>query len=130
METVSTFIAWRKETGFSPIKTSKTFGIPYGDPETMPSEDFRFDVCGSIEREVPQNAYGVETGVIPGGRCARVLHKGSTDTIADTVYYLYRDWLAETGERCRDFPCYFRYLNFIHDVDECDLRTEVYLPLE
>jgi len=28
-ETAAKFISWRKETGLSPVKTSKTFGIPY-----------------------------------------------------------------------------------------------------
>ncbi|MFW1392056.1 AraC family transcriptional regulator, partial [Vibrio parahaemolyticus] len=33
------------------------------------------------------------------------------------------------GEELREFPMFFLYLNFVHEVDECDLLTEVYLPL-
>ncbi|MBQ0757032.1 MAG: AraC family transcriptional regulator [Amphritea sp.] len=126
---VGQFIAWRKETGLSPVKTSKTFGVPYGDPNTTAPEDFRFDVCGSFKGEVPANKYGVKSGVIPGGRCAVIRHNGSHDNIDETIYHLYRDWLPQSGEELRDYPCFFQYLNFIYEVDECDLQTDIYLPL-
>lgn len=128
-ETVGQFIAWRKETGLSPVKTSQTFGIGYDDPDVVKPEDFRYDVCGSIDGGVPENAYGVKSGVIPGGRCAVARHVGSLDNVADTVYYLYRDWLPNSGEELRDFPCFFHYLTLVPDVDECDLLTDIYLPL-
>ena len=130
LDTATQFIAWRKETGLSPVASSRTFAVPYGDPKTTRPEEFRVDICGSIDREVPDNRYGVKTGVIPGGRCAVVRHRGSHDRIDDGIYYLYRDWLPQSGEECRDFPCYFQWLNFAHDVDECDLLTDIFLPLK
>lgn len=129
-ETAAQFITWRKNTGLSPIATSKTFGIPYSDPKTTPTEDFVWDVGGSITGDVPVNNYGVEKGHIPGGRCAVIRHEGSHSTLERSVYYLYRDWLSTTNESLRDYPCFFQYLNFAHEVDECDLLTEVYLPLK
>lgn len=130
LETAATFIAWRKATGLSPVRTSKTFGIPYSDPKTTPAEDFTWDVGGSITGDVPSNNFGVEKGIIPGGRCAVIQHKGSHSTLDHCVYYLYRDWLSTTNETLRDYPCFFQYINFAHEVDECDLLTEVYLPLK
>ncbi|WP_019615194.1 AraC family transcriptional regulator [Psychromonas ossibalaenae] len=129
-ETVAKFIAWRKTTGLSPIKTSETFGIPYSDPNDTPDEEFRFDICGTHKGEVPENVYGIKSGVIPEGRCAVALHKGSHDLISETLYYLYQKWLPDSGKELRDFPCFFRYLNFVHEVDECELLTEIYLPLK
>ncbi|KFI10329.1 AraC family transcriptional regulator [Vibrio sp. B183] len=129
-ETAAKFIEWRKSTGLSPIKTSKTFGIPYGDPNQTPEEEFRFDICGSHSGEVPENPFSVKAGVIPAGRCAMALHKGSHDTIGDTIYQLYQQWLTTSGEELREFPVFFCYLNFVHEVDECDLLTEVYLPIK
>ena len=129
-DTAAKFIAWRKETGLSPVKSSQTFGVPYSDPSTTDPEEFRYDICGSIDRDVPENVYGVKSGVIPGGRCAVVRHEGSHENIDESVYHLYRDWLPESGEALRDFPCFFHYLNFVHEVDECDLLTDVYLPLK
>lgn len=130
LDTAAKFIAWRKETGLSPVKTSKTFGIPYSDPNTTEPEKFRWDVCGSINGEVPANKYGVKNGIIPGGRCAVIRHKGSHDGLDNSIYYLYREWLPESGEEVRDFPCFFEYLNLIHEVDECDLLTDIFLPLK
>ena len=31
---------------------------------------------------------------------------------------------ARYKEELRDYPCYFRYLNFVHEVNECELLTE------
>ncbi|MBJ6724536.1 AraC family transcriptional regulator [Geomesophilobacter sediminis] len=124
------FIAWRKETGLSPVKTSRTFGIAYHDPETTEPEQFRFDICGEVTGPVPENPQGVVSGVIPGGRCAMVLHQGSHDRMGDTIYPLYREWLPQSGEKLRDFPLFFRYVNLMPEVAEHELVTEVYLPLK
>ncbi|EGQ8533383.1 AraC family transcriptional regulator [Vibrio parahaemolyticus] len=130
LETAANFVQWRKTTGLSPVKTSETFGVPYSDPDQTPEAAFRFDICGTHQGEVPENVFGVKAGVIPGGRCAVAIHKGSHDTIGETVYYLYRNWLPESNENVRDYPCFFQYLNFVHEVDECELLTKVYLPIE
>lgn len=129
LNTAGQFIAWRKQSGDSPIATSRTFGIPYSDPNTTPAEDFRWDVCGSITADIAPNHFGVVQGVIPQGRCAVARHHGSHDAIETTVYALYRDWLPASGEQLRDFPCFFEYLNFQHQVAECDFLTDVYLPI-
>ncbi|WP_331344770.1 AraC family transcriptional regulator [Cellvibrio sp. UBA7661] len=130
LETAGKFIAWRKATGLSPVKTSKTFGIPYSDPKTTPPDEFRWDVCGSIDGDVPANEFGVKTGSIPGGKCAVIRHQGSLDNVDTAIYAFYREWLPNSGEEVRDFPCFFHYINFIHEVDECDLLTEIYFPLK
>lgn len=130
LDTAARFIAWRKATGLSPVGSSRTFGVPHNDPNTTRPEDFHFDICGSVSCDVPENGYGVKTGSIPGGRCAVYRHRGSHDLIDENIYALYRNWLPKSGEECRDFPCFFQYLNFAHDVDECDLLTDIYLPLK
>ncbi|XQW85653.1 AraC family transcriptional regulator [Thalassotalea piscium] len=130
LNTAANFIAWRKSSGLSPVKTSKTFGIPYSDPAITPDDEFRFDFAGSVEQTIPDNRYGVRNGEIPAGRCAVVRHLGSHDKISDSVYYLYQQWLANNNEDVRDFPCFFHYLNLIHQVDECDLITDIYLPIK
>ncbi len=92
--------------------------------------EFKFDICGTVDQDIPQNKQGVKAGVIPSGRCAVVRHKGSHDQIRDIVCCLYRDWLPVSGEEVRDFPVYFHYLNFIHEVNENELLTDIYLPLK
>ena len=130
LETAAQFIAWRKESGLSPVATSKTFGVPHNDPNVTPPEEFRWDVCGAIDGDVPENRYGVKAGAIPGGRCAVVRHRGSHAKLDDCIYALYRDWLPHSGEETRDFPCFFHYVNLIHDVEEHLLLTDIYLPIK
>lgn len=129
LDTAAKFIAWRKSTGLSPVKNSETYGIPYSDPSSTPIDEFRFDICGTHPGGVPENSYGVKSGSIPGGRCAVGIHNGSHDAIGESVYHMYQQWLPDSGEELRDFPCFFRYLNFVHEVDESELITEIYLPL-
>ncbi len=129
-ESVQTFIDWRKSSGLSPIATSRTFGVPYSDPATTAPEAFRFDVCGEVDAPVPENPQGVTTKRIPAGRCAVVRHHGSTDRISDSAYYLYREWLPQSGEELRDFPLFFHYVKRIPDTPEHEQVTDVYLPLK
>lgn len=129
-ESVQRFIDWRKSSGLSPVATSRTFGLAYSDPATTAPEQFRFDVCGEIDAPVPENPQGVGTRRIPAGRCAVVRHHGSTDRISDSAYYLYREWLPQSGEELRDFPLFFHYVKRIPDTPEHEQVTDVYLPLK
>lgn len=130
MESAGKFVEWRKQTGLSPVRSSMTFGIAYDDPKTTPADQFRFDICGSITQDVPENPQGVKMGVIPGGRCAVMRHKGSHDEIGKSVHYLYGEWLPQSKEELRDYPCFFHYLNLIYDTPEHELETDIYLPLK
>lgn len=67
---------------------------------------------------------------IPAGCYASLMHKGSHNTIGDTVYALYRDWLPNSGETLGDEPCVFCYHNFEHEVAETALLTECLLLLK
>ncbi len=124
------FIDWRKSSGLSPVKSSDTFGVAYDDPKTTEPSQFRFDICGEVHEPIPENPQGVINKVIPGGRCARVRHHGSHERIDEVAYYLYRDWLPESGEELRDFPIFFHYLNLIPETPEHELITDIYLPLK
>lgn len=123
------FIDWRKASGLSPASVSDTFGIAHDDPAATEPEDFRFDICGSENGEIPANPQGVIAGCIPGGRCAVVRHRGSHDRLGEAAYYLYREWLPDSGEELRDFPLFFHYRNLITVTPEHELVTDVCLPL-
>lgn len=124
------FIEWRKESGLSPVKSSNTYGIAYDDPDTTPPELFRFDICGSVEAEVPENRFGVINRELPAGRYAVLRHFGSQERISESAYYLYREWLPQSGEELRNFPLFFHYLNLIPETPEHELITDIYLPLQ
>jgi AraC family transcriptional regulator len=124
------FFEWRRESKLSPVKTSKSFGIAYDDPDTVEPAAFRFDICGSVTAEVPANSQGIVNKVIPGGRCAVLRHPGSHDRIGESARHLYREWLPASGEELRDFPLFFHYLNLKPETPEHELLTDIYLPLK
>lgn len=128
-DSAATFIEWRRTTGLSPVASSQTYGIAWHDPQTTPPEQFRFDICGSVSEPIPENTFGVVNAEIPGGRCAVLRHQGSLDSLSDSVWSLFREWLPGSGETPRDFPVFFQYLNFVHEVPEHALLTDIYLPL-
>ena len=71
----------------------------------------------------------LETGVIPGGRCAVLRLVGGSDDLEAAALFLYRDWLPASGHEPRDFPLYCRRVTFFPDVPEHEAVTELYLPL-
>ncbi|MDR6957691.1 AraC family transcriptional regulator [Pseudomonas brassicacearum] len=129
-ESVRKFIEWRMQSGQSPVASSRTFGIPYNNPDTTPPQDFRFAICGEVHEAVASNAFGVHEMVIPGGRCAVVRHAGSPDHIGETIYPVYRDWLPASGEELRDHPLFFHYLSVYPETPQDQWQTDVYIPLQ
>ena len=108
---------------------SRTFGIPHGDPDTTPPEEFRFDICGEIAESVAANDFDVRELVIPGGRCAVVRHVGSPDRIGETISPIYLDWLPDSGEELRDQPLFFHYLSVYPETPTDQWQTDIYLAL-
>ena len=127
--TVNKFIEWRTDNPLSPYETHRTFGIIYNDPNTVEPGDFRFDVCGEVTQDLPENTEGMVTKNIPPGKCATIRHIGPHRQMDKIVYHLYRDWLPNSGEKTRDFPLFVEYHNFCSEVDESKLVTDIYLPL-
>lgn len=128
-ESVSKFIEWRKENKLSPA-VSDTFNIVYDDPATIEPENYRLDICASIKKDIKENLHGVVSKTIPGGRCALMRHTGSWDKIGESVRFLYVDWLPDSNEELRDFPCFFQFITLFPDVPEHELITDIYLPLK
>lgn len=128
-DSVKSFIEWRKESGLSPLHTSKSFGLAYDNPHTTEPDAFRFDLCGSVTEPIPPNRFGIVNKTIPSGRCAVVRHTGRHADLGQSAVYLYREWLPESGESLRDFPLFFHYLNLLPQVEEHELITDLYLPL-
>jgi AraC family transcriptional regulator len=129
-ESVRKFSEWRMQSGQSPVKSSRSFGIPFGNPDTTPPEAFRFAICGEIHEAVAANEFGVTERVILGGRCVVVRHVGSTDHIGETIYPIYRDWLPTSGEELRDQPLFFDYLSVYPETQQDQWQTDIYVPLQ
>ena len=131
VDTLVKFVNWRIETGFSPVDECNTYGVLHTNPEETGGEDFRFDVCGTVNKPIPENYFDVKNGTIPAGRFAVTRHTGSYENVAKTLKELMTDWLPRSGESKSDEPCYFHYVNSTYDVDhEDDLITDIYMPLK
>lgn len=129
-ESVNLFRQWRLQSGQSPVALSRSFGIPYDNPDTTPAEAFRFAICGEINEAVRPNAFGVHERVIPAGRCAVIRHTGSPDYIGESIYPLYRDWLPASTEELRDHPLFFHYLSVFPETPQDQWQTDIYVPLK
>ncbi|WP_060493931.1 GyrI-like domain-containing protein [Pseudomonas sp. NBRC 111140] len=129
-ESVARFRQWRMHSGQSPVASSRTFGIPYDNPDTTPPDAFRFAVCGEIDEAVQPNDFAVHERVIPAGRCAVIQHIGSPDYIGETIYPLYRDWLPSSNEELRDHPLFFQYLSVYPETPLEQWQTDIYVPLK
>lgn len=127
--TIKKFIVWRKENRLPPSK-SKTFNLVYDDPNITEPENYRFDVCCSIDNAVEESASGIMNKVIPAGKCAVIRHIGSDDSIGLAVQYLYSEWLNNSNFEIRDFPIFFERVSFFPEVSESEMITDVYLPIE
>jgi AraC family transcriptional regulator len=128
-DSIRRFIGWRKRSGLPP-KTSATFNILYGDPETTPPEDFRLDLCAATQAPLAPNDEGLYSGLIPAGRCAVLRLKGNSDNLKPAIAFLYADWLPRSGEELRDFPVYAQRISFFPDVPESEAITDIFLPLK
>ncbi len=129
-ETVKKLMTWAKA---QPVdlrpKPGEAFGFGYNDPNTVPAEDFRFDLALTVPQGFSLDSRVIEKE-LPAGRYAIAIHKGSRSNMSDTIYGLYRDWLPESGEELGDLPCIFCYYNFDHEVAETELLTEIWVLLK
>jgi AraC family transcriptional regulator len=130
-DSIRRFIGWRKRVGLPP-KISATFNILllHADPDKVAPEDYRLDLCAATDRPIEPNEEGVIAGEIPGGRCAVLRLIGSSDNLQPAIYFLYADWLPNSGEELRDFPVYAQRVRFFPDVPETEAVTDIFLPLK
>ena len=129
-ESVKKLTQWIKShPGNLSLKGGETFAFAYNDPKTTPPEAFRFDIGITVPENLKLTNDVIEKR-IPAGRYALAMHKGSHNTIGNTVYALYRDWLPNSDETLGDQACVFCYHNFEHEVAETALLTECWLLLK
>lgn len=128
-QSVRRFMAWRQHSGQSPVRSSRSFGIAYANPDTTPPEEFRFDICGELREPLAPNDFGVRELLMPACRCAVVRHVGSTDHIGETIYPIFRDWLPASGEELRDQPLFFHYLSVYPETPQDQWQTDIHVPL-
>lgn len=127
---IAKLVAWAKVQVVSlKPKPGEAISLAYDDPFTTPAAKFRMDVGLRIPETLVINAEVVEK-VLPAGRYAVTMHEGSHSTLPDTVNYLYREWLPQSGEEPGDLPCVFSFHNFENEVAETECLTEIRILLK
>ncbi len=129
-KTVQQLVAWCKAQA-EDLRPSAgtTFGFAYNDPRHANPDEFHFDIARAIPDSVTVSG-DIKERTLPGGRYAMAMHYGALDNIGDTIDMMYKEWLPESGEEPGDFPIVFRYQNFMHEVAETELVTEVTILLK
>lgn len=99
------------------------------DPETVPAAQLR-SAAGLI---VPQGVAlpaPLHEVLLPAGRWARTLHRGSYQGLGDAWQRFLGQWLPQSGHRMAAGDCFELYLNDMADTPEEDLQTLLHVPLQ
>ena len=103
--------------------------IYHDDPKVTPADKLRTDVCMVVPAKVtPKSDIGFK--VIPAGRYAIFLYKGSYDNLQAVYDTIYAKYLPELECTLRDEASADRYLNNPRDTAPEELLTEIYIPVE
>lgn len=121
-------VQWRQANGIRP-GMGNTYGIHYDDHLAVLPEEYRLDLAVSVQQPVADNSQGVVTKRIPAGRCARLRNVGPRHEMPGPRY-LVDVWLPQSGERLRDFPIFFHYVNLHPAIPGHEQITDIYLPIE
>ena len=103
--------------------------IYYDDPKVTPTDKLRTDVCMVLP--VKGVAKGdVGSMVLPAGRYATFIYKGSYEHLQAVYDTIYGKYLPEMECTIRDEASAERYLNDPCTTAPEDLLTEIYIPVE
>lgn len=121
----------RLQIGFaaSGLAFSRSFGIYFDDPESVPEKELRAEAGLVTDAAIPA-LEGIREVKIPAMLCASVLHKGPYAELERAYRHLFRDWLPESGYEAADFSCFEEYLNDPRETPPQELLTRVHLPLK
>lgn len=124
--TVARFIAWRRAARLGPDH-SRTFTLYHGDPDCdgVPS---RIDLACSAPPSIAAGE-GMERGIIPRGRYARLPVRGPHDDLEAPANWLYLEWLPRSGEELRDVPLLCERSKIGPRYEPHEMVTELLLPL-
>lgn len=107
---------------------TRTIGIYYDDPETVPQTELKSAACITVPGTWAPSAEITEKH-IAGGRYARIVHTGPYAELKVAYDWLYNTWLPTSGEEPRDLPTIEEYLNDARHVAPKDLETAIMMPL-
>lgn len=109
-------------------KGTMLIGIYRDDPSTTPEDKLRSDAAITISDNT-RLPPGLSRMVIPAGRYAHSVHRGSYAGLGEVWNHLRNEWLPRSGETPADGFSYEVYRNTPMTAKPEDLVTDIYLPL-
>lgn len=107
----------------------KCVAIFLDNPDTVPADQLRSDAGAEIApgSKLPE---GVTEVVIPAGKYAVAVHKGSYSGLGEAWGAFCGKLIPEAGLKFREGICFEAYLSDCSQVPESELLTELYEPVE
>jgi AraC family transcriptional regulator len=108
---------------------AQMIALYFDDPETVPAAQLRSAAGVTVPAGIalPPALHEV---LLPAGRWAHALHRGSYAGLGDAWQRLLGQWLPASGHRMASGECFELYLNHPGQVSEDRLETRLYVPLQ
>ena len=109
-------------------ENTRSLGLYYGDPDTVPAEELRSAACVTVAADgmdkIKSDDY-VEK-VVPKGQYATLLFKGPYPEISQAYSWMFGEWLPNSGLQVGDFPPMEEYLNDPKETAPEELLTRIH----
>lgn len=109
---------------------TRSIGIYYDDPQSVAPDKLRSMACITNKQEADlAEANELERIIIPKGRYATVLFKGSYAELEKPYNWFFGEWLPNSGYEAADFPPFEEYLNDPKNTSPSNLLTRIHCLL-
>ena len=111
-------------------KDTRSFGLYYDDPKSVDESELRSKACATIPADaVLIGDDAPEKMLIPAGRYATLLFKGSYAELDEPYDWMFGEWLPNSGYEAADFPPMEEYLNDPKETPPSELLTRIHCLL-
>jgi AraC family transcriptional regulator len=110
--------------------TTRSIGLYYDDPQSVKINELESMACISVTQPIDlKGELDSEQVVIPAGKCATLLFKGSYAELEKPYDYLFGHWLPKSGLEAANFPPFEEYLNDPKTTPPSELLTRIHCLL-
>ena len=112
-------------------ENTRSIGIYYDDPKSVPESELRSTACISVDQEFSLQGHDKELVKkhIPAGQCATVVFKGPYAELEQAYDWFFGSWLPNNGYEAADHPPFEEYLNDPKTTPPSELLTKIYCLL-
>jgi AraC family transcriptional regulator len=114
--------------GMYPL-AQEMIGACWDEVGKVADEALRYDAGLTVKAVPDRLPKGLKQGILPGGKYAQFLYRGSYSRLGMAFEQVHRGWVASTGATLREGPHLEIYLNTPGTVPEEDLRTVLAIPI-